>query len=128
MYNFAITNQSEFNNRTLMLPEEKEDWLQKLRSGNYKQGTGELCRVLNGVPHYCCLGVKVADSEHFEIMDLIGEYKGGHSVLPIWEFQGLSAVGNFQGFTINGRSCLTQLNDTERLDFLTIADVIEKYF
>lgn len=42
-----------------MNPEVKPSWLTALRSGEYKQGTGHLRRILNdGVTEgYCCLGV-----------------------------------------------------------------------
>lgn len=37
-----------------MNPEIKAKWLEALRSGNYKQGTGRLRKADNS---YCCLGV-----------------------------------------------------------------------
>lgn len=41
-----------------MKAEVKELWLKALRSGEYKQGTGQLVEVLDsGVRRYCCLGV-----------------------------------------------------------------------
>jgi len=35
----------------------QEKWLKALESGKYKQGKGYLCRIDNGKPEYCCLGV-----------------------------------------------------------------------
>lgn len=35
----------------------KDRWLEDLRSGNYRQGTGELSRFEEGHLCYCCLGV-----------------------------------------------------------------------
>lgn len=36
---------------------QKEQWLKDLRSGEFKQGRNRLCTIINGEPHYCCLGV-----------------------------------------------------------------------
>lgn len=52
-----------------MNQEIKTKWLEALRSGNYKQGTGNLRRGIN----YCCLGV-LCDIYHKETGK--GEWKG----------------------------------------------------
>lgn len=40
-----------------MNPEIKEQWLTALRSGEYKQGTGQLHYRQNNQSEFCCLGV-----------------------------------------------------------------------
>lgn len=36
----------------------KKRWVAALRSGKYKQGTGQLCHInISGENFYCCLGV-----------------------------------------------------------------------
>jgi hypothetical protein len=35
----------------------KKAWVEALRSGEYKQGRGRLCKTFNGEDLYCCLGV-----------------------------------------------------------------------
>lgn len=41
-----------------MNPEIKEQWIKALRSGEYKQGIGQLhYRTKNGSSQFCCLGV-----------------------------------------------------------------------
>jgi len=37
--------------------DEKKDWLEALRSGEYKQGKGKLRRTVKGEVRHCCLGV-----------------------------------------------------------------------
>lgn len=43
------------SNPTVLTPDLKAQWLEALRSGNYKQGLGQLFHVNTGT--YCCLGV-----------------------------------------------------------------------
>lgn len=41
-----------------MNPDVKKVWVEALRSGEYRQGTGVLCVIdSKGVAHHCCLGV-----------------------------------------------------------------------
>lgn len=40
-----------------MNPEAKAEWLRLLRSGEYPQGHGTLCRLLDGNVEFCCAGV-----------------------------------------------------------------------
>lgn len=40
-----------------MNPEVKTEWLEALRSGEYKQGRGQLCRKTDSGTELCCLGV-----------------------------------------------------------------------
>jgi len=35
----------------------KDKWITALESGNYIQTKGQLVKVINNTPHYCCLGV-----------------------------------------------------------------------
>lgn len=37
----------------------KKAWVDALRSGEYKQGQGQLCQLPGGGPKHCCLGVLV---------------------------------------------------------------------
>jgi hypothetical protein len=46
--------------KTIRMPKDLADkWLSALRSGEYKQGKGQLCTYdnIDGSPRYCCLGV-----------------------------------------------------------------------
>jgi len=43
--------------RSPLVPELKERWLKALRSDDYQQTHGYLCRYRKGVPSFCCLGV-----------------------------------------------------------------------
>lgn len=38
-------------------PKFKKKWIAALRSGDYDQGKGALCRVTKEGAKYCCLGV-----------------------------------------------------------------------
>ena len=35
----------------------KQRWIDALRSGDYEQGNGQLCKIDKGNAYYCCLGV-----------------------------------------------------------------------
>lgn len=58
-----------------MQEELKGKWIEALRSGNYRQGTGLLkCDAEGGLTRYCCLGVlcELVDPNKFKRRDLGG--------------------------------------------------------
>lgn len=102
------------------------EWIAALRSGEYAQGEG----VLRSGNLYCCLGVLCEVAIKNGIIPLgqkaesdgIYEYDGNHATLP-------ATVRVVLGIDQQGSSSiydpLTYLNDTTRLSFSKIADVIE---
>lgn len=108
-----------------MHPEYKAKWLEALRSGEYKQGWGQLCtrkgEYLSAIKvaeqdHFCCLGVLnqilnlgCADDEGMLILERPG---GEREKLPILDK--------------NIQERLIHMNDDKRMTFAQIADWIEE--
>jgi len=112
----------------------KAQWIAALRSGRYRQGYCFLKAEVDGISHFCCLGVLcelaleagVVSSEMPDNAGIVN-YAEGSYTLPavVRHWSGIqSSVGSFR---VNGRrgESLATLNDTNRLDFNSIAIVIE---
>ena len=107
-----------------MIPEVKEAWVEALRSDDYAQTRGYLCRddlesLHNGNEGYCCLGV---------LCDVLGVFQKNGRVV----FMGESSYTNRPytlrhklGLSLNDEKGLITLNDQKRADFDEIADYIE---
>lgn len=102
-------------------------WLKALRSGEYRQGRGQL---RNNKGEYCCLGVacEVYQKEgpgDLEIDDLgyVTSYDGDTGHLP-------KKVADWLGITktllSNGIGCI-KMNDTHNLTFIEIANQIKEH-
>lgn len=114
----------------------KKIWIEALRSGDYKQGTGAL-RITSEnekgetIINHCCLGVLC--NLHKKIMKKKGwdgyNYLGEDCFIPesVKKWAGLES-GNGAFEYKNGESTsLVSLND-EGKSFKQIANIIEKYF
>ncbi len=127
-----------------MNKEYKTKWINALRSGEYKQGKGQLRYSINGLELFCCLGVlcdivikenpdigkwgfedksKVTDKvdAHLEID---GESYGGYLPFKICDITGVSTKGEFN----ENRPTLASYNDIQGYGFNEIADLIERNF
>lgn len=129
----------------------KYEWIEALRSGEYKQGRGTLRSYDN---QYCCLGVlcdiavKHGIADWYSIQGSIGpknsniiyivappnadigaeETETNHAYLPsfIAEWAGLSEDDcDWDGSPVIGGDRATCLNDVSKLTFSEIADRIE---
>lgn len=117
-----------------MNPEIKGKWLTALRSGDYVQGKGLLCRVKkDGSKTYCCLGV---------LTDLYIQEKGlewEHGVsflhfddedailpLPVGNWSGVSGTGLFRNEEGEIEE-LASVNDTSD-NFDKVIQIIEEKF
>ena len=120
----------------------KYRWVEALRSGKYKQTTGQLNKKGEG---FCCLGVlcEIAVEDGVILRYPAGEDTGyggedtGYgfsdlmefSVLPkaVQEWAGIdSSAGEFP--EAGSKRSLISLNDDDHLSFAEIADVIEENF
>ncbi len=136
-----------------MVPEVKELWLNALRSGEYAQTKGYLCRTEPLVNKetgdtvipvgYCCLGVLVdlgvkagVQEAGTPSRDHMGyEDRGYQSDMPeivvlttqVAKWAGLYGSGTLNK-SVEGRSSLVGLNDDLGYTFEQIADVIEEQF
>ena len=131
-----------------MNAEVKKQWVEALRSGKYEQGIGVLRRHNDGEDQYCCLGVLcdlytkafpkavgrwddvVEDGVvPFRFSDTDGMDHWQHEVLTpaVREWAGLETGDPILTFA-DDRFCVSTLNDDERLDFNSIANLIEEQF
>lgn len=106
-----------------MKPEVKEEWVKALRSGEYEQGEGFLCK--NG--RFCCLGVLIdvaVEGDWVLVEDSLGcgDYwalDGNSGTLPVERQQELGLSGICHGQ-------LTAMND-DGISFAEIATWIERH-
>lgn len=124
-----------------MNPEIKAEWIRRLRSGDYEQGRGALCRDNT----YCCLGVLSEIASERRIVDRVELvdvdftfmcYSEDTTTLPVavQDWVGISSgVGRFmlpgsvKTRDDRTRLSLAMLNDTG-FTFSQIADIIEAFF
>jgi len=98
----------------------KKRWLLSLRSGEYKQGIGQLHDVHTDT--YCCLGVAcVVASVHKNLID-----HGQRISIRIAEEQPLlkSLCGSIDHASAS--MLLMEMNDTDKKTFAEIADWVEE--
>lgn len=105
-----------------MNPEIKRQWLEALRSGEYKQGRRYLRREFKGDSLYCCIGVLCElhskPTGSWKNPDgMIYHYRGWGSHLPIF-------MNDWAGIENETEAILTKANDNGA-DFPTIANWIE---
>lgn len=109
-----------------MDPALKAQWLDALRSGNYRQGRGELrCN-----DNYCCLGVlcKIGPTE--EVVGRTYDTERGHFVSYDYTFEGKSCLDSlipesYTNMPDDIQRFLANMNDVGET-FETIADWIER--
>lgn len=118
-----------------MNQEIKKLWIDGLRSGKYKQGKNRL----NQDNKFCCLGVlcdiyakeknipwtKKYPEERYLGIYINGLYDAEILPVPVQEWAGLND-GNPPVEYCGDPNTLASLNDTDRLTFLEIADIIEE--
>lgn len=128
-----------------MNPKVKALWLDALRSGEYKQGSGRL-QTSDG--KFCCLGVlcdlamksgviqppkkKLAHAVHGEIVWFYGDWDYDFISVPtdVQRWAGLSDRNVLIRFSPDDGSeeiYLSDLNDSGEYTFDEIADLIEQY-
>jgi len=101
----------------------KDKWVAALRSGNYKQGTGELRKVKDdGCTYHCCLGV-LAEVAGIKIRGLGTVSKDGDTSTDYQPLQDLIDEDSDKKISTEH---FYILNDREKLSFDKIADRIEK--
>ena len=105
-----------------------ERWAEALRSGDYKQGGGTLRQRHPNGDRWCCLGVLVEELRNLGAYD--AQWHGAGTVYGIEEADGSlpERVQALLGMDPEGTyesAKFAHLNDTERLTFDEIADVIE---
>lgn len=107
----------------------KQKWIAALRSGEYKQTTGKLIRIVNEKPCFCGIGV-LCDMYLKEINttwddDVYGNDCPENPFL-FWTYTFLpEVVSKWAGLEIKDQAKLAILNDRERYTFEQLADHIE---
>ncbi len=106
--------------------EVKQEWLKALRSGDYKQGEGQL---RNG-DTYCCLGVLTdlyCKQNNGDSWNDVASYSDGRLPHRVRTWADLQSGDPRVGHDDNGTMTnLSALNDSGR-SFNDIADLIERY-
>lgn len=139
----------DFEPSSSLRPEHKAKWLTALRSGKYKQGQLVLRNRRN---EYCCLGVlcdvlkdeiggywELHDSRYvFKVTSDETKYEAAGLLPVVAGLTGMNPLGdlspsskrhmNASPSRATNHSSLSSLNDSSRMTFAEIADVIEKYF
>lgn len=111
-----------------MKKEVADKWIEALRSGKYKQGTGSLKTIHD---EFCCLGVLCDISNNGEFIGFIYKDKGGNdsynfnnkTLSPL--MRDWSGIKHPEGFLIQKGTYLSVLNDNGT-SFSEIADIIEQ--
>lgn len=109
-----------------------QKWVDALRSGKYKQGSGRLRRPSAGGDGFCCLAVAcdVYDENGWDGVRYAGE--DAYMPLRVSRWLGLPHQPAVDvGICVGGHhetTNLIALNDTEGYNFQQIADVIEQNF
>lgn len=112
----------------------KEKWVTALRSNEYKQGTQQLCKVVDNEYKFCCLGV-LADlycQEKFDkkMIEVHPEWKGFTGVPhEVMYWSDLDSISPYVTVNNYSKKSLAVLNDgrmSDPWDFKQIADIIEK--
>lgn len=114
----------------------RDKWVKALKSGKYKQTTGQLGIENDEEQGYCCLGVacEVYDKHHvkklYKTIDEDGDvlYDSCSSTLPdkVQHWLGLSHASGRLKESKDNEEYLTGLNDTAGYTFKAIAKVIEE--
>jgi len=120
--------------------ERVDDWVAALRSGEYKQGGGQLHSVYDN--EFCCLGVLCDvfmkanpgyswDNNYFSKDN--AQLESAYPTKEVMEYFGLDGLNPLNDgnprVLVNGESVsCAQLNDTRNYTFQKIADVIEENF
>lgn len=121
-----------------MNPEIKQQWVDALRSGEYKQGKGYLKQIVNGETTFCCVGVLVdiAVKSGLDSSTVI-RFDEDASILPeavgTWaDLDQDIVLGKVTGVTADQyeerKLSLYYQNDTDNKTFSEIADYIEENF
>lgn len=111
-----------------MNPEMKTEWIERLRSGNYKQGRS----MLNAEDQFCCLGVlceialdyglvtkeEIVSLSRYKYISTRNSTDTEESTLP-------RVVAGIANITREAENDLIDLNDVEQKNFNEIADWIE---
>lgn len=117
----------------------------ELRSGKRQQGHGRLERIINGVSHFCCLGVMcdifMPEQRQLALNERYAIYADSSAMLPEELITRLNLEGGpFVGFEMPvwrgdatwgdelAQYSLTNLNDNARLTLEQIADMFEYFF
>ena len=107
----------------------RAEWVRRLRSGDYKQGRGQL---RNKNDRYCCLGVLCEMAAEVGVVNARPlrygwDYGGSVGTLPpaVREWSGVRGDTGFIKPKEGSADDLVMLNDDEGYTFKRIADVIE---
>lgn len=121
---------------TSMNPGIKAQWIAALRSGQYKQGTSRLRRIIRGEDRYCCLGILCELAVQAGAItpptrsngEALYRYGEDSACLPnaVSRWSGLNGFSGL--YIINGSQSSLVENNDKGMTFDQIADTIERHF
>lgn len=121
----------ELDSTPAAITERRTKWLAALRSGVYRQGTGELGfrTSTRGVMEYCCLGVAVVacELEHNWTRAVMFIPANSPDMPPLQGHLN-SDYRDALGISAETMDRLITMNDTERRSFNEIANFLENLF
>lgn len=99
-------------------------WIEALRSGKYKQGTGSL----QSLDKYCCLGVLCDICPYPINRNWDNKEISGKSLITQYNVKNWSGIGSLNGkYYDSQNSCVNLATDNDSgSTFSEIADIIEK--
>jgi len=125
-----------------MLRADRDRICAELRSTNEKQGEMRLERIIDGVSHFCCLGIicklYIPEQRNYDVRYETVRYDTFSSTLPpelaakfgdrfgFMDFN--MPAWRYAGHNVSLSYDLTQLNDNAGLTFSQIADMLEYFF
>jgi hypothetical protein len=113
----------------------KNQWVDALRSGRYRQGTQYLHRIVDGEPYYCCLGVLCSllaspDNVVASSNGSVCTYEGDSQLLPEKVVKAAGMRDNEGTFRLieddDTDKELWAINDHDGRSFAEIAEIIER--
>lgn len=111
------------------LGKNQKKWVEALKSGKFKQGRNKLDDLNEGEHYYCCLGVAcvIAEEEGVEVTKVEGRFLGlslaSQPEVANW-LDIYNELGNSKKSLLE--MSLSELNDSSRITFKQIADIIEQ--
>lgn len=107
-----------------MNPEIKKQWIENLRSGEYKQGKG----YLHKFECFCAIGVLCDMYSKANKTDWQFNYGGHYSIAGSWKFM-VQEIMHWAGIAAEGElpiiTKVVNMNDKEGKTFAELADYIE---
>lgn len=108
------------------------EWVKDLRSGKFAQTTERLCKIDDGSPQYCCLGVACVTGKRLGLTKKAFLSKD-HYAYGTPDFDWFTNLFDYKSdprlVLLNGvKTTCTDANDKLQMNFNEIADALERTY